>query len=253
MCVSVYGYLGAGHDTTATTFEWGLKHLPRYPDIQKKARASLRAIHAEAYAQGRQPTIAEITKTPVPYLEAVIEEILRLSGPVIATARQATVDTVVMGRPIPKGTSVFMALWGPGFTSPSVTMGKPGVGGDATAAATAETYTTQQQEEEKKSYTRRNNWDEMDPESFLPERWLRKDEDGKVVYDSQAGPMLSFSLGIRGCFGRRLAYLTMRVLFTLLIWNFELGEIPEELDSWKAVQVLTRKPVQCFVRLSEAA
>lgn len=234
--MTVYGYLGAGHDTTATTVQWGMKHLAQHPEIQKKARDSLRTVFKDAYAESRQPSVTEITKNQVPYLDAVIEEILRLSGPVGATARMATVDTVVMGHHIPKGTTVIMAHVGPGFTSPAISE-----------------HLGEESYEKPTTYTKRVNWDEVSPDKFLPERWLIEDEDGKVVYDPQAGPFLSFSLGMRGCFGIRLAYLTLRMLFTMLIWNFELESVPEELDSWKAVQILTRKPVQCYVRLAEVA
>lgn len=198
--------------------------------------------------------MTEITRTQVPYLEAVIEEILRLSGPVSATARSTTTDTVIMGRAVPKGTTVFMSIWGPGITTPSV-----GGQQQQEGAAAAGTTTSDDGGSKPFSFTHRDDWDGMDPEKFLPERWLKKEtrEDGsggdKVVYDAQAGPMLSFSLGLRGCFGRRLAYLTMRILFTLLVWNFELEPVPAELDSWTAVQILTRKPRQCYVRLREAS
>lgn len=248
---TVYGYLGAGHDTTATTFQWGMKHLAQHPTAQARARRDLWRVHADARAQGRVPSAAEIIRTQVPYLEAVIEEILRLSGPVGATARETTVDTVILGRRVPKGTTVFLSIQGPGLTGPSVrddaarTVKGAGRGVEEGAAVGAGGEKTQS------SHTRRLDWDAMEPEAFLPERWLVEDEEGKLVYDAQAGPMLGFSLGIRGCFGRRLAYLTLRMLFTMLIWNFELEAVPEELDSWKAVQILTRKPVQCYVRLSE--
>ncbi|KAJ4416568.1 hypothetical protein N0V82_006690 [Gnomoniopsis sp. IMI 355080] len=234
MLDELYGYLGAGHDTTATTFQWGMKHLAQHPEVQKKARDSLRAVFKDAYAEGRQPSQVEIVKHQVPYVDAIIEEILRLSGPVGATARTTTVDTVIMGHHIPKGTTVIMSSVGPGFTSPSVQM-----------PADVDGY------KRPATYTKRVDWDGMSPESFLPERWLTENENGDVVYDAQAGPFLAFSLGIRGCFGIRLAYLTLRMLFTMLLWNFELDSVPEELDSWKAVQILTRKPVQCYVRLTE--
>lgn len=174
--------------------------------------------------------------THAPYLDAVIEEILRLSGPLGAVGRETTVDTTVMGRHVPKGTTLFLNLWGAGLTKPSVPDDVSFRAGDDLKAPT---------------YTKRDNWDGMQPELFIPERWLARDAEGNEVYDAQAGPMLSFSLGIRGCFGRRLAYLTMRTLFTLLLWNFELQSVRKDLDSWKAVFVLTRKPVQCFVRLAE--
>lgn len=228
-----------------------MKHLARHPSAQARAREDLRRAHADARAQGRAPSAAEIIRTPVPYLEAVIEEILRLSGPVGATAREATVDTTILGRRVPKGTTVFLSIQGPGLTGPSVR--------DSQHAARTAKGGVEEREEEggdktqssSSSHTKRLDWDAMEPEAFLPERWLVEDEEGKMAYDAQAGPMLGFSLGIRGCFGRRLAYLTLRMLFTMLIWNFELEAVPDELDSWKAVQILTRKPVQCYVRLSE--
>lgn len=186
--------------------------------------------------------MAEIIKTPVPYLEAVIEEILRLSGPVGATARETNVDTNILGRHVPKGTTVFLAIHGPSLTSTSV---KDVAGGPTAGVQTGD------DEKKSSSHTRRVDWDDLEPERFIPERWLVEDEQGRMVYDAQAGPVLGFSLGIRGCFGRRLAYLTLRMLFTMLIWNFELDSVPAELDSWKAIQILTRKPVQCYVRLRE--
>lgn len=185
--------------------------------------------------------MSEILNTPAPYLDAVIEEVLRVSGPVGAIVRAPTVDTTIMGRVIPKGTAVFLPLAGAGVTQPSIC--DPALRSEEGEEKTTTTPS---------SYTKRDNWDGMEPEKFVPERWLGQDEDGNVVYDAQAGPMLAFSLGIRGCVGRRLAYLTLRMLFTLLLWNFELQPVPAELDSWKPITTLTRKPVQCFVRLAEA-
>lgn len=232
---SVYGYLGAGHDTTATTIQWGLKHLALHPEAQQKARQDLRAVFADAHAQNRPPFVTEIIKTQTPYLDAVIEEILRLSGPVGATGRETTTDTTLLGRRVPKGTFLFLCLWGASITGPSVGPHE-GVGDDKLPPMV----------------TKRDSWDGMEPEKFLPERWLEQDDDGGWVFDAQAGPMLSFSLGIRGCFGRRLAYLTLKMLFTMVLWNFELQVVPQELDTWDAIQILTRKPVQCYVRLAEA-
>lgn len=214
-----------------------MKLLTREPEAQRKARQNLHEVYTDAHAQGRQPTVEEIINTHAPYLDALIEEIVRVAGPVGAVVRTATVDTVLMGRPIPKGTNLFLAFWGAGFTSPSIQDSLPGV--DAAEGKTP-------------SYTKRDNWDGMEPDKFVPERWLAQDAEGHMVYDAQAGPMLGFSLGLRGCFGKRLAYLTLRTLFTLLLWNFELHPVPAELDSWKANVKLTRKPVQCFVRLAKA-
>ncbi|EJT67975.1 hypothetical protein GGTG_14448 [Gaeumannomyces tritici R3-111a-1] len=60
---------------------------------------------------------------------------------------------------------------------------------------------------------------------------------------------MPFGLGTRGCFGRRLAYLEQRVSLTLLVWSFELSPCPPELSGYAAVDGLTHRPKQCYVRL----
>ena len=47
-------------------------------------------------------------------------------------------------------------------------------------------------------------------------------EKGGEVFDSTAGPQLAFGLGPRGCYGRRMAFLQLRIFTVLLIWKFEL-------------------------------
>lgn len=229
----LYGYIGAGHETSSTSFQWTIKHLAIHQDIQKKLRKALRAAYPEAAAENRQPTVAEITKIHVPYLEAVIEEALRLSGPVLAVVREAQVDTVVLGRRVPRGTQVIMQLRGPSITEREF--------------AVDEALRSEGARSQKDA---RGAW-AADPEAFLPERWLKTEEGGATAFDSQAGPFLTFSNGVRGCFGRRLAYLELRFLMTLVFWNFELGPLPEELNTFEAVDSLTTKPVKCFVRISE--
>jgi hypothetical protein len=96
------------------------------------------------------------------------------------------------------------------------------------------------------------NPDEKEMKTFLPERWLVRGKDGREEYDAQAGPHLAFGLGPRGCFGRRLAYLQMRIIMVLMIWNFELKETPPAVSSWGAVNKLARHPTMCYVRLEKA-
>ena len=66
---------------------------------------------------------------------------------------------------------------------------------------------------------------------------------------SAAGPTLPFGLGVRGCFGRRLAYLELRILVTLLVWHLEFLPCPPVLSSYAARDRLTHSPTQCYVRL----
>ena len=39
-------------------------------------------------------------------------------------------------------------------------------------------------------------------DKFDPERWLEKDSEGNVVFNSRAGPTMPFGAGPRGCFGK---------------------------------------------------
>ena len=48
--------------------------------------------------------------------------------------------------------------------------------------------------------------------------------------------------------GRKLAYLEMRITFTLLVWNFELHGCGPVLSSHKPRQVLLLTPDKCYVR-----
>ncbi|RYO82321.1 hypothetical protein DL762_006677 [Monosporascus cannonballus] len=141
----LYGYIGAGHDTI------------------------LRAAYAEAFDAGRQPSVAEITKSSVPYLDAVMEEILHLSAPI----RQL----------------VFFGVSGPGFASPSLPVDEAVRG------------------ESSKSHrgTTTGSWDHAEPQAFVPERWLNKIVEGGAAaeaeayhYDAQAGTLLSFGTDLRG-------------------------------------------------------
>lgn len=229
----LYGYIGAGHETTSTSFQWAVKHLSGHSQIQQKLRQSLRAAYVDAAAQLRQPTVSEITKIQVPYLDAVVEESLRLSGPITAVVRQAQVETTILGHRVPKGVEVLIPLRGPSITQAPFAIDE-----------------SLRSDSSRSHSHARGSWDD-DPGAFIPERWLKYEGD-TVAFDSQSGPFLSFSSGTRGCFGRRLAYLQLRVLMVLLLWNLELGVLPKELQSFDAVDGLMTRPAKCYVRISEA-
>lgn len=188
-----------------------------------------------AAAEGRNPTAQEITQMQCPYLDACIEELFRVSLTAPACARMAMRDTQVLGHHIPKNTILFM-VWNqadyvaPGFSveerlrseSCQAAEKRVGVAGDV-----------------------------FDTAAFVPERWLAKAADGKEVFDATRGRNMIFSLGPRGCYGRRLAYVEFRMLVVLVVWNFQLRELPAELNTAKAYDKLTRQPQDCYVRLSE--
>lgn len=230
--MKLFGLLIAGHDTTSTTMTWGLKQLSDHQDVQKKLRQAVCGGFPAAIAESRRPTADEIAKAHIPYLDATQEEIIRKSMTAGSVIRTAMVDTVILGHHVPKGTNVFLVGNGPDFIEPPI--GKI--------------------PEERRSKSCRDakgrigSWDPSDSNLFKPERWLTT-EDGKETFDPTSGPLLTFGLGPRGCFGRRMAYLEMKIALVLLLWNFQLQNVPENLSSYAAVDKLTHQPRQCYLRL----
>jgi cytochrome P450 len=94
------------------------------------------------------------------------------------------------------------------------------------------------------------SWSAADCHIFKPERWLVM-EDCKETFDATAGPFLTFGLEPRGCFGRRMAYLELKIALVLLIWDFELNTAPEKLRMYGAVEKLTHQPKDCYLRLAK--
>ena len=205
-----------------------------HKDVQDKLRNHLRKVYDKARSERRQPTVTEMTKSPTPYLDAVNEEILRVASVLPFTAREALCDTTLLGHHIPKGTMVTMCSAREGYLRPPLPVDE-----------------AVRSESSKSRKETRGEWDPETIHLFMPERWLKLDESGNEVYDSQAGPFNAFSNGPRGCFGRRLAYLELRVVIALLVWNFELNKCPEALSSYGAGEKITSLPTHCYVSLAK--
>lgn len=180
-----------------------------------------------------------------------MEEIFRLSPTLPLVSRQATVDTILLGYRIPKDTNVFFASNGPSYILPAF---------DVDESLRSDTAV-------KSGATRYGVWRADDVERFVPERWLKPATDGDaaaasiesldatdphaVTFDATNGPLGTFGHGPRGCFGRRLAYLEMRLLLALLVWNFEFEKVPEALSSYEPRESMVTHPLFCYVRLKK--
>jgi len=73
------------------------------------------------------------------------------------------------------------------------------------------------------------------PESFIPERWLPKDQREKLEptifsrngeYRLNQNALLAFSYGPANCIGKQLAWVEMRMVVCLLVKNFDLSFVP---------------------------
>ncbi|OHF03921.1 cytochrome P450 monooxygenase [Colletotrichum orchidophilum] len=239
-CDELYGFTLGGHESTSNANQWAMKTLARHQQQQSQLRASLRDALPEAVAAKRVPTAQEIMQTRCPYLDASIEELFRVSLTAPMCVRSATQDTQILGCGVPKGTVVFQ-LWNqadytqPGFPvdealrTPGARAAVKGPGSAGGCAADVAGF---------------------DTATYAPERWLVRSEDGtRDVFDATRGRNMIFSMGPRGCYGRKLAYVQFRMLVVLVLWNFHLEELPRELNTLGAYDKLTREPHDCFVRL----
>ncbi|KAJ7354193.1 cytochrome P450 [Mycena albidolilacea] len=218
-----------GSETTATTMQWAVKFLAKHPAVQHKLHAELLdnlpslAVSAPSYAELSN-------ETNLPYLTAVVYEVLRCARAAPAVARDAKVDTVILGHPIPKGTQVLMPV---GMIQQVESDAFRGRTDEAARSATS-----------KRGGRRWGHWEEGDVLKFNPERWLRADGS----FDVNAGPWLAFGYGFRACFGQKLALLELRAFLAMVQFNFFFAALPEEINTWKSVETVTNHPVQCFIR-----
>jgi cytochrome P450 len=63
---------------------------------------------------------------------------------------------------------------------------------------------------------------------------------------------MPFSLGVRGCFGKKMAQNKLRTVIALVVWRFVLEKCPAKLSTAQAVDGLTHRPKHSYVRLSTA-
>ncbi|KAJ1326969.1 cytochrome P450 [Microdochium nivale] len=232
----VFGYLLAGHDTTHSAISFLVKRLGASQSEQHTLRRELRRAFPAALEAKRQPLMEEIIAADIPYLDATIEEVLRMHPPAFGTSRMAMRDIQVLGHTIPKGSAVFLSMTGATYTEHGyrdgglVTAGSGKQGGSVSDWAHSA----------------------FPAGGFHPERWLAESATGQPTFNPKAGPMLSFSAGGRGCWGKRLAYMELKLVVSVLVWNFSFDPLPAELVDWKLFETLTVKPKTSRVILSNA-
>ncbi|KAL5343283.1 cytochrome P450 [Aspergillus crustosus] len=232
------GTSNAGNENISSSINWGVKYLTDNPEVQRRLRDALKSGFRAAIAERRVPTVNEITGQDIPYLDATINEIFRASSVAISVEREALVDTEVLGYPIPKGTIVMCLMTGPSMTKPAFNIPpnqrRPG----------HQVFPREQ------DHIRA--WGPEDIAEFKPARWLGTDAEGRPgQFLPNAGPLLTFGLGARGCSGKKLAYLEVRIFLTLILWHFELLPCPSALSGYQIEVEGASKPKQCYVRLRD--
>jgi cytochrome P450 len=171
-------FLG-GTDTSSHTIEFMIGYLVNYPDVQKKVHEEL-----DANVKGRFPTLED--EKNLPYLSAVLREVMRLAPVGGMLMRLATEDIQVHGYNIPKGTRI--------LAMPHAMQRDPEL------------------------------W--VNPEEFRPERFLEEEKDVAMrgpempkVRDHLKSTF--FGIGKRGCAGFQLAKKELFLQAAYYLWAFE--------------------------------
>ncbi|KAJ7600568.1 cytochrome P450 [Mycena floridula] len=191
----------AGYITTSISLTWALISLSQQLDKQDKLRNELASFGAT------DPTYDQLmSPTELPYLDAVVHEILRLHPPLADTLRDAAENDVlplsspittrtgdvVSSVAIPKGTSVVVPI---------------------RTLNTSETF-----------------WG-PDAKEFRPERWLNQSESDLFRFKEIQGyrHLLTFTAGARECIGKQFALAEFKAVLVVLIRNyhFEFPNGPE--------------------------
>ena len=227
LCIQTFGALVAGQHTTSASIVWILKYLADYPIVQAKLREEVQAVCAEAAREKRLPTADEVVQSlkELPYLRAVIEEMLRLRQAMLVP-RDATRDTELLGCRIPKGTVVLLVCQGSDPSTLRSVDGKP-------------VHVPRQ-------YPGNGS---KDLEMFDPERWLVRKSTGEVEFDGTTYPQLAFGGGVRACWGRKLAELEMQMVTVMLVWKFDFLRVPEALATHKATYDITYQANKGYLKV----
>ena len=176
-------FIVAGSETTANLLSGLIARLMWNRDKYDKLCAEIRSNFKE------EKEITYEATSKLPYLNACIEEGLRIHPPV-PTGLLRTVPKggdFIDGAFVAEGTSVAVSSW---------------------AAA-------------------HNPANFVECDSFIPERYLEPGQEGynpKYSTDLKKGAQ-PFSLGPRGCIGRHLSYLEMRLILTRILWNFDIESV----------------------------
>ncbi|KAK0649646.1 cytochrome P450 [Cercophora newfieldiana] len=225
----------AGHDSTANTLSWFVKFMALNQEPQSQLRRALSAAFGNEPFP-KLPSANAILEADIPYLDAMMEETIRVAATSAIINRDVLVDTEILGKRVPAGSILFLNLRI-----------------DHTPYPVDESLrsATSQAAQAKRTRGGFDGESGRDIEKFEPRRWLTKKADGEEVFDAYSLPVLGFGGGYRGCFGKRLAMMELRIIIVVLILNFEFLPLPEELAGLEGDEGVFRRPQKEYVRLKK--
>jgi cytochrome P450 len=189
-------FLFAGHDTTASTICFMMKHLQDNPECLAK----LRDEHDVVLGPDQGQAADILRRSPhllysLPYTLGVIKETLRLN-PLAATMRARPGGFYLTGTD--SSTRYPVDGWGVWLSAPGVARNP-------------------------------NYWPR--PDEFIPDRWMVPE--GDPLHPTHNSAWAPFSLGPRNCIGMELALIELRIVCILVARRFDIEEAWDEWDAQK--------------------
>ncbi|KAF8267197.1 cytochrome P450 [Lactarius quietus] len=187
--------VASGGLTTSITLHWWLLAMLAFPEVQVRAHAEL----DEVVGRTRVPTFADLPS--LPYIRAMVKEVLRWSPPLpFGIPHASSADDWYKGMFIPKGTIILPNM--------RVINSDPAVFGSDSA-------------------------------QFNPARYLDEKGQVKVLKDGHEDGHVTFGHGRRLCPGRYAAEGTLAIDFATLLWALRF-ERPEDAQGGLDVHTLVR-------------
>lgn len=178
-------FLNGGTDTTATAIEWGIAQLIDNPEVQEK-------LYREVKASVGDRKVDEKDVDKMPYLQAVVKELLRKHPPTYFSLTHAVTEpTTLAGYDIPTGVNVELYL-------PAIS-------------------------EDPKLWS--------DPKKFNPDRFVSGGEEADITGVTGI-KMMPFGVGRRICPGLGMATVHVHLMLARMVQEFEWSAYPagENLD-----------------------
>lgn len=172
-------FLNGGTDTTATALDWGIAQLIANPDVQAK-------LYQEIQTTVGDKKVDEKDVDKMPYLQAVVKELLRKHPPTYFSLTHAVTEpTTLAGYDIPTDANVEFYL--------------PAVGEDPKL------------------------W--SNPEKFNPDRFVSGGEDADIT-GVTAVKMMPFGVGRRICPGLGLGTVHIHLMLARMVQEFQWSAYP---------------------------
>ena len=246
-----------GSETTSTPLTGLFNHLSRQPAILARVTKEIRD-----HFQSEKDIVLEALPGGdiLPYLEAVINEALRMCNPIPAG----------LPRQVPEGGDTYSGVFLPGGVSlttilvfcffalifyflifffilcifdPITQKANPYSPARHQTRMRVQTYSISRSA----TYFHR-------PDSFCPERWLPKGSGGGEFDGDNLAASKPFGTGFSACLGWRMALGQMRLVVSRVLWRFDVAEDkaePVDFDDWALPSFVEKGPMRIWLRLRE--